>query len=239
MVVSLLRNLTFMVVLFTGPQLAGAQTHGLIRLATQQLPPYQMVVNGQLQGVAIERVKCALKATRRPFEIHMSDWTQAQLGTETAEYEGFFVGSANSTRARYAIPSKPVISEDLAWYMSRHANINPNDPADALKARYSAKFATSKWLNLKRRGFNVVKKPQDAQSLLNMLLVGDIDVALEYELIFEHFMEERNIPLDRFTKIRNRRQDLSVHFSKKFLAANPLFLEEFNAALPVCIGESQ
>ncbi|WP_310621191.1 hypothetical protein [Flexibacterium corallicola] len=217
---------------------AHSQAYGVLRLATQQLPPYQILEGETLGGIAINRIMCVLDKIGMPYEIVVTGWSQAQLGTEMNDYDGFFVGSSNSARARYSVPSAPVVSDTLVWYMRRGTDVDPNNETDALRARYSAKFATTKWLSLKRNGYNVVKKPRDAGALLNMLLAGDIDVALEYELIFEHFMEKRGISSEGFTKISNETKDLSVHFSKKFLKVNPLFLDRFNSELPSCKGET-
>lgn len=212
-----------------------AQSSQVLRLATQNLPPYQMINENEMSGVAVERVRCALDAMNIAYELHMTSWSGAQLGTETGRFDGFFVGSANASRARYAVPSSPVVSEDLAWYLPLSSEIDPNDASDALSARYSAKFATSKWQFLHRSGYNVVMRPRDAESLLNMLVVGDIDVALEYEMIFAHFMEERGLSEDQFRKLPFRRQDMSVHFSKQFLNANPAFLRRFNDQIKRCV----
>lgn len=211
-----------------------AKDHKPIRLGTQDLPPYQMFQDGKITGLAVERVKCALDGLGDPYEIHMISWSQAQLQTQNGDLDGFFVGSKNASRAKYATTSDPVISEDLVWFMAKGGDIDPNDPADALRARFSAKFSTSKWLQIKRNGYNVVKKPRDAESLLNMLMVGDIDVALEYELIFEHYMVERGLEPNYFDRIPLRQQENNVHFSNSFLAANPLFLKRFNSNLSKC-----
>jgi len=216
-----------------------AQSVMVIRLATQDLPPYQMILPDEdqaptLQGIAVDRVICALNTMGLPYEITLTDWSAAQLGTQTGEYDGFFVGSANASRARYSTPSIPVISEDLAWYLPLNSDVDPNDPADALNARYSAKFATSKWRFLMTNGYNVVMRPQNAQSLLNMLLVGEIDVALEYELIFQYYMEQRGITEDQFVKIPFRTQNMSVHFANQFLSANPSFLSRFDSSVQQC-----
>jgi polar amino acid transport system substrate-binding protein len=213
-----------------------AQNLRTLRLATQELPPYQMIDGNEMFGVAVERVRCALDAMDVTYELHMTSWSGAQLGTETGRFDGFFVGSANASRARYALTSSPVVSEDLAWYLPLLSEIDPNDASDALSARYSAKFATSKWQFLHRGGYNVVMRPRDAESLLNMLIVGDIDVALEYEMIFSHFMEERGLSEHQFRKIPFRRQDMSAHFSKQFLNANPLFLNQFNVQIQRCVS---
>lgn len=212
-----------------------AQTGQPLRLATQNLPPYQLIDGQTMTGLAVERVKCALDAINVPYEFYMTAWSDAQLGTETGRFDGFFVGSANRSRARYAVASAPVISEDLAWYMSLSASLDPNDPEDALSARYSAKFATSKWQFLMRNGYNVVMRPRDAESLLNMLVAGDIDVALEYELIFAHAMAERGLTEEQFLKIPFQRQDMSVHFSQQYIEANPLFLSKFDERMQSCM----
>lgn len=217
------------------PDIAGAQSPQVLRLATQALPPYQMIEGEEMTGVAVERVKCALDAMNIRYELHMTVWADAQLGTQTGRFDGFFVGSASSSRARYSVPSVPVVSEDLAWYLPLSSDIDPNNAGDALSARYSAKFATSKWQFLNHNGFNVVMRPRDAETLLNMLIVGDIDVALEYEMIFAHFMEERGLSEEQFRKIPFRRQDMSVHFAKQYAEANPLFLSRFNNQMQRCV----
>lgn len=215
-------------------QPASAQSSQVLRLATQSLPPYQMIRDGKMTGIAVERVKCALDRMNITYEFHMTNWSRAQLGTETDRFDGFFVGSSNKSRARYSVPSTAVVSEDLAWYLPLNSEIDPNDEADALSARYSAKFATSKWRYLHMNGYNVVMRPRDAASLLNMLVVGDIDAALEYELIFSHFMKERGLTEDQFRKIPFRRQDMRVHFSKTYINANPLFLNRFDSQMQLC-----
>ena len=213
---------------------ASGQTRDPIQLATQNLPPYHMLVDGQIKGVAFDRVTCALDRMGRPYEIIMMDWSQAQLQTENGDVEGFFAGSPNKARAVYATPSDPVITEDLAWFMLPGRDIDPTDEADKVSARFSAKFATSKWLKLKRDGYNVIKKPRDAEALLNMLRKGEIDVALEYELIFQHYMRAADMKGDDLIKIPSKSQSNMVHFSNRFLAANPLFLGRFNSFLAMC-----
>lgn len=225
-------------VLLLSSQAAIAQEEPVLRLATQFLPPYQMLEDGQMTGVAVVRVRCALDKIGLPYELHMMEWSEAQIATENGEMDGFFVGSSNASRERYAVASDPVITESLAWYMRRGLEVDPNDPADKLSARYSAKFATSKWLHLKSDDYNVVMKPRDAESLLKMLVSGDIDVALEYELIFEHYMTLRGIPLDEFRKIPDALNSMSVHFSKTFDNAHPAFRREFNVHLAECVRKN-
>ncbi|TDO98037.1 substrate-binding periplasmic protein [Marinomonas balearica] len=207
-----------------------------VKLATQIWTPYQTVdQNGTIGGVAVDRVKCTMQKMGRPYEIHVMRWDKAQLMVETGHMDGFFSGSTNSQRATYATPSSPVVSEYLAWFIAPSVTQDLDDETSKYNLRYGAKFNTSKWLFLKRQGYNVIKKPRDADALLQMLWQGDLDVAYEYELVFEDSLKKAGIPLDYFKKVRLKKQDLMMHFSKNFLSETPNFLERFNASLEKCL----
>ncbi|WP_252023042.1 transporter substrate-binding domain-containing protein [Vibrio sp. SCSIO 43136] len=207
-----------------------------VLLATQIWTPYQTVDgNGKIGGIAVDRVKCAMQRMGQPYEIRVMRWDKAQLMVETDQMHGFFAGSGNSQRASYAQASTPVISEYLAWFVSPNVTEDVNDETAKYSLRFGAKFNTNKWLHLKRNGYNVIKKPRDADALLQMLWQGDLDVAYEYELVFEESMKNTGIPLDYFKKVRTKKQDLMVHFSRTFLAKSPGFLDRFNSALQKCL----
>ena len=91
-------------------------------------------------------------------------------------------------------PSDPIVSENLAWFVSPAVRENINDETAKYSLRYGVKYNTNKWLSLKRDGYNVIKKPRDADSLLQMLWQGELDVAFEYELVFEEAMDKAGIP---------------------------------------------
>ncbi|WP_201797782.1 substrate-binding periplasmic protein [Photobacterium rosenbergii] len=204
-------------------------------LATQNWSPYQTVnSDGDIGGVAVDRIKCTFRNMGQPYEIRMMRWDKAQLLVETGKVHGFFSGSANAKRASYAQASDPIVSENLAWFVSPAVRENINDETAKYSLRYGVKYNTNKWLSLKRDGYNVIKKPRDADSLLQMLWQGELDVAYEYELVFEEAMDKAGIPKDYFKKIRTSKQDLMVHFSKGFLAQQPSFLNRFNLAMAQC-----
>lgn len=118
-------------------------------------------------------------------------------------------------------------------------HMDPVQVENRLSARYSAKFATNKWFNLHHLGYNVVMKPRDADSLLTMLINGDIDVALEYELVFEYFMARRGIDSTRFRKLPYEDVAMSVYFARTFDRARPAFRQEFDTQLRECKRREQ
>jgi ABC-type amino acid transport substrate-binding protein len=213
-----------------------------IRLATHDLPPYQMIEFDEdnkpaLKGLAVDMVTCALDKMKINYEITLTDAKAGTLGTQTGVYHGNFVASANKARAKYSKPSVPIIFENLKWYLRKGSKIDPNDPADRLNARYSAKFTTSKWIHLMSEGYNVVMRPQKADSLLNMLLTGDIDVGLEYESIFEHYIEARGLSVDQFEKIAFKSKNMTAHFSDEYLNDHPSFLSLFDENVLNCTAD--
>ena len=231
------QTVKWLVVIIVVSLSGGAMAIDRLLLATQLWPPYQTLEDGQWGGVATERVQCALRRMDQPYELHMMRWDKAQLMVETNQMQGFFSGSNNATRAAYAVPSIPVISENLSWFVAPNLAIDLDDETAKYQARFGAKFNTNKWLSLVKEGYNVVKKPRDSDALAQMLWQGDIDVALEYELVFEYSMKKLGIPDNYFRKIPKGTQSLAVHFSKEFLRQNPQFLDRFNQALSLCIEE--
>ncbi|UJF17207.1 transporter substrate-binding domain-containing protein [Vibrio sp. SS-MA-C1-2] len=214
--------------------------HGAVKperliLATQLWSPYQVMnQQGELSGATVELTKCALRGMQQPYEIHVMSWDQAQLWVQTNKADGFFAGAANSQRATYATASEPIISEHLAWFISPNLHKDVTDETSKYILRYGAKFNTSKWIYLKRNNYNVIKKPRDADALLQMLWQGDIDVAYEYEMVFKDSMEKAGIPDNYFSKERIKKQELRAHFSNTFLAKHPTFLDNFNLSLKIC-----
>ncbi len=205
-----------------------------LQLATQLWPPYQTYDQGKMGGIAVERVQCALQRMQQPYRFTMTSWDKAQLLVESNRMDGFFTGSNNATRNKYAVFSTPVIHEQLTWFISPDVKLNPEDESSKYQARFGAKFNSSKWLYLKKNGYNVVKKPRDADVLLDMLWQGDLDVVLEYNRVFEYAIKKKGIPANYFRKEYRSKKDLGVHFSRQFLKQNPAFLTTFNSALNRC-----
>ncbi len=209
-----------------------------LQLATQNWPPYQTLDDGKIAGIAVQRVQCTLRNMGQPYQLNMMRWDKAQLLVEASEMDGFFAGANSTSRAKYAVASDPVASLDLSWFIAPGTSLDLQQQSAKFEARYGAKFNTTKWLFLKKNGYNVVKKPRDADALLKMLWHRQIDVALEYEKVFEYSMKKLDIPLDYFQRIKVRKKDLRVHFSKAFLRLNPNFLTVFNKSLASCRREA-
>ena len=75
--------LTILIGLFTVANASAQSTFGPARLhlTTQDWPPYQDYKHGQMQGLALDKVKCALSHMGQPYQITTVSYTHLTLPT--------------------------------------------------------------------------------------------------------------------------------------------------------------
>lgn len=204
-----------------------------LMLTTQDWPPYQTYENTSMQGIALDKVKCALGMMGQPYQLTMTTWSDAQLRVHSGSQHGFFVATKTSERDEYATLSAPIAKQTLNWYFG--PGVEPKvDELSKLNLNFSAKFGSNKWFWLKRNGFNVVKQPRDAKVLLRLLKQREIDVVLEDELVFKRELNKASLPLDYFNSTNLDTKDMGVYFSNRFLKTYSGFLDSFNSAISKC-----
>jgi len=207
-----------------------------LQLTTQNWPPYQEYIDGKMQGIALDRVKCTLGKMGQPYQLTMTSWSDAQLKVRSGDKHAFFVATQSSERDEYATISDSIAAQKLNWYFG--PGVEPKiDELSKVNLKFSAKFGSSKWFWLKRNGYNVVKQPRDAQLLLKLLKKREVDVALEDELVFQSELRRALLPTDYFSRILVETKPMGVYFSKRFLTQYPGFLKSFNSAIAKCEGK--
>ncbi|MDA9556433.1 transporter substrate-binding domain-containing protein [Vibrio sp.] len=204
-------------------------------LTTQAWAPYQVHNDGDMFGIALDKVKCALGNMGQPYQITMTKWSNAQLKVHSGAHHGFFVATKTQERDEYATLSTTIAQQKLNWYFGPGVQAKV-DELSKVKLKFSAKFGSSKWFWLKRHGFNVVKQPRDAKVLLKLLKQREIDVALEDELVFKSELKNAELPNDYFRSTNVENKDMGVYFSNRFLQKYTGFLTSFNKAVIQCEG---
>lgn len=226
----------FSVILGTKAAFAQAVTGpSRLLLTTQDWAPYQEFKEARMQGVALDRVKCALSKMGQPYQITMTSWSDAQLRVQSGTQHGFFVATQTEERDEFATLSVPIAQQQLQWYFGPGVEANI-DELSKVNMKFSAKFGSSKWFWLKRNGYHVVKQPRDAKVLLKLLKEREIDIALEDKLVFEEELNSAAMPLDYFNTQVLETKDMGVYFSNRFLSKYSGFLESFNLAVTKCEG---
>ncbi|WP_281648359.1 transporter substrate-binding domain-containing protein [Parendozoicomonas sp. Alg238-R29] len=207
-----------------------------IKLATQEWSPYQTSTpSGQVSGIAIDRVRCALATMQQPYQIAFMEWSNAQLNVRRGEFDGFFLASRNEARDKYATLSAPVAQQSWVLYSFQDTASDLFATMDYKEnVSIAATFGSGKWFWLMKKGYRVDKYPKDTRRLVDLLLDRKVSAVLETRLVMEEELARRGIKLDIFNQLEIRSSDLGVYFSNTFLQNNPGFLESFNRALSHC-----
>ncbi|MCF1427730.1 MAG: hypothetical protein LPH19_07135 [Shewanella sp.] len=206
-----------------------------LRLATYKWAPYQTHQNQNMNGFALNRVQCALGQMGQPYQLTMTQWSDAQLHVHSGQQHGFFVSPKTKEHDSYATLSAPITQGKLRWYVG--PGVEPKlDDLSKLNLKFSAEFGSSTWFWLKSNGYHVVKQPRDAEVLLTLLKQREIDVALEDELVFYTEISQASLPSNYFYSRVFETKLMGVYLSNCFLDKYSDFLTVFNTALAKCEG---
>ncbi len=209
---------------------APAMAGETIKLTTQEWKPYQTVVNGQVEGIAVKAVKCAIEKTGNKADFVVLPWARAQKDVADGAAQGFFAASKSPERDSFAEMSAPFIPQNWKWYVPADKAVDPANKAS--KVGVLAGSAMEKWLD--ENGYGATQKIQASDALVKMLQTGRIDAVLANDLVFKESLTATGTPLTAFKEVSHSERPLGVYFSKAFLASHPGFLDTFNAQAKSC-----
>jgi len=204
-------------------------------LTTQEWPPYQTFSSDTIAGLSITRLKCVLRQIEQPYQLTMTNWENAQLVVQNEEQHGFFVAEQTQQRDKYAVFSAPLIYHHWYWYFSNSLTDINLTQINKLKWKVSAKFGTNKWFYLHKNGYEVVKKPRNVESLLDMLMHNEVDAILVDDLALQVALKKSGMRRQSFRSHKVTTKPLGIYFQKKFIGKHPSFLPMFNQAISDCI----
>lgn len=213
------------------PALAAAAAMPVnIRLDTSQEPPYQMLVDGQLGGLAVEVVECIFERLQQPHSIEVTSLNRARLNVRQQLAEGFFSSAPTPQSDAYAQLSAPLLIEKWYWY-ARDAQVLNRQPWEG-ELRIGGVLGSNSlgWLEL--RGIAVAQTVSRHEQLVRLLERGRIDLFLaDQEVMRSITADSDNPPLQRRFA---RYTPLGVYFAREFLDQHPGFLRAFNRQVQDC-----
>ncbi len=219
---------------------ARSQTNSMVlRLATQEMPPYQLVLNGKLDGIAVKVVQCVLAKLRQPYMIAEFPWRRAQMLVEAGVYDGFFAASRTSQRDRFAVLSEPIADQSWRWYWPSASKLDPESEQFKANGTVGA-LAGSSMLNwLVDNNYRISTHATSSEQLFAQLLYGRTDAILSNEAMPRTWLRKNAVRPgmfneQTFTKVPAANLRLGVYFSREYLTRNPNFLPQFNRHIASC-----
>ena len=232
----MVRNLAvialFAAAVFAGRHAAAGET---VRLATHEWPPYQMTVNGQIDGIAARVLNCALDRIGFAADITMHSWSQAQQLVKDGDADGFFPAAQNAQRDAFAIRSMAIAPQAWRWYWRRDRQVAVEDRELAVGVQYGT--ATEQWLI--DNGYTHIHAAATVQEVIKQLESDHVEATQANQLVFDWGMMLAGAKETSLTSQLVRAGSLGVYYGKGFLERHPGFLIRFNAEIPDCRVKAQ
>ncbi|SMQ65980.1 ABC-type amino acid transport substrate-binding protein [Pseudidiomarina planktonica] len=217
---------------FTGPY-AMANDEPPVQLRTTEMPPYQMLEQGQLGGISVSTLSCAFSAIDTPYHIQLVPAKRAEHDVKTSSADGFFSSIQHAEADQFARLSAPLAMEK--WFLvSRSETVTPNVAA-LYGLRLGAIRGSSEAQWLQRELKQAVHLVAEEKQLIQQLEAGRIDAFITEQrrltTSFERWLNRQAAGL-RLQFLRYA--ELGVYFQRNFLLQRPGFLTRFNRALGDC-----
>lgn len=209
-------------------------------LSTNIAPPYQIeTAEGQLTGIAVERMDCILSQMGWDFTTRVVPWKRAQRDVETEHSQGYYSAAHLDALDQHATLSSPLILEKWYWYATDKSLLKWNTETKAKRLVGVILGAnTEAWLD--QHDFKRYRTFQDARQLVGSLLLGRLDLFLADQHTIREVMQawpeaERSKIHSRFS----RYTPLGAYWSHTFLQKHPAFMDEFNHTISLCAPEQR
>ncbi len=214
----------------SAPGLAAAP----VLFLTDERPPFEMAKpDGSVGGVAADCVKCVMKKMGRAFSIKIVPWARAQSEVKAGKAHGFFSASRNAKRDQYAVLSATVADQYWNWYLKADSKLDPNSPDFKASAKTGSWFGSNSLRWLKKKGYKVGSDAKNTELLMKQLMAGRMDAAFGSNFAFKEAIAKMGAA-SKVKEVKGLHKPMGVYFEKKFLAANPDFLDKFNKLVPGC-----
>lgn len=205
-----------------------------LRLVTQDWPPYAAhTSHGDVDGLAITPVRCALEDMRVAHRIEIRPWARAQAEAKEGRAQGFFPASRSNARDVWASLSDPVAHQNWVWILRADDMSDPNADAFRRHRTVSTAFGSNMHAWLNQENFRLVAAPYDVASALRLVVEGRSDAVLANEQVARRQLAQ--LGLERHVRqTLHSERPLGLYVTKAYLATAPGFLEAFNDRLAAC-----
>ena len=209
-----------------------------VELRTSLWPPYQVMLKGELSGVAMTAVKCIFEGLDEGVNVKVMPWGRAISDMKSRQADGLFTSIYSEELSSNAVMSSPFALEK--WYVYSMGNVGSLAEGLPLDTRFAAVRSSSQFQWLRSNGFNNIEEVNEGGQLLLLLASGRIDAFIADDRYYNelekvHYAAFRG-SLPTFNRRFLRYTPLGVYFTNEFVDEYPSFMEKFNNQITECAG---
>lgn len=205
-----------------------------LKLDTNTAPPYQLISNGEVTGMAVDGLACVMERLQIGYGINVVPWKRAQLNVRSGLSDGVFSVMRQPELEPYAQLSAPLVLEKWYWYSRDDALLHRNDFPGDLRIGVIRGSNQESWLE--GVGLHYAQQVNQLDSLFKLLAIGRVDIILVDQ---QAMLTQQQLDTASLFRRFERYMPLGVYFSSSFLATQKEFLSKFNAQLAYCHGQGQ
>lgn len=210
-----------------------AQAAEELRLLTNIAPPYQEMVDGELDGTSMRALDCIMARLGQPYSVGLAPWLRARQQVRQGTIDGFFSVAPDAEAPHDANLSLPLALERWVW-VTRDGTAAPILDGKPGTGRMAAVLGSNPLKWLQSQGLEPDAAARNAAQLLRMLSGGRVQAVLMDESELHAARREAGVDAVGLTVSFQRYMPLGVYFSPAFLAAHPGFLDRFNHQVGNC-----
>lgn len=203
-----------------------------LALRTSLAPPYQIVVEGRLEGVSVDTLRCVFAELDVDYEIDLVPSKRAEYDVRRGYADGYFSVIQNQQADTFARLSSPLAMEK--WFLVSRSDYPAPNIYQLGDSAVGALLGSNEALWFERAHEQPAEQPGEMRQLVQQLASGRIDAFIaDRRLLTEavSYWPEDTLNL-RLQFLRYA--ELGLYFGHHFLQEKPDFLFEFNHALGQC-----
>lgn len=203
-----------------------------LHLETTLIPPYQVMIDGQLKGSAVEVLQCALLQLPMTHTTNIVPWKRAKNNVRNGRSDGYFSVMRLPEMEPYARLSAPLMLEKWFWFaFDRKLFQRPGFPSTV---RIGVLRGSNQEGWLQEHQIPIAQSVNQLSSLLRLLSIRRIDTLLVDRQVMLQALEQRMGLEQPLARQFERYASLGVYFSNHFLQQTPGFIHHFNDAISHC-----
>lgn len=209
-----------------------------LHLETSLVPPYQVMINGQLRGSAVAVLQCALQQLQMTYTASIVPWKRAKQNLRAGYSDGFFSVMSLPEMAPYARLSAPLMLEK--WYWFAFDDKLFQRPGFPSTVRIGVLRGSNQEGWLLEHQIPIAQSVNQLPSLIRLLSIRRIDTLLVDRQVMADALEHQTGLRQPLAEQFERYAPLGVYYSNSFLSSNPGFMQRFNDELTRCnVGQLQ
>ena len=200
----------------------------VFKVGAVEMPPYQMMKNGELRGSVIDLIDCALNLSYIQYEVDINSRKRNIQLLEKGELDLIFGLEHDLDLNAFSTHTMPIVLEKWIWLANQAVDVTD------YKTLITVVSGSNQARWLKQQGYTNVQEVNSLQDALNRFQEGGEETLLVDETRVTQLAQIMQLDLTGSHRTFNRFTTLFAYVSNQYLSNNRDFIAELNENILEC-----